>query len=309
VRIVAALGGNALLQRGQPLTMGAQRENVRRAARALAPIAVAHELVVTHGNGPQVGLLALQAAALGALEGHGPGAVEPMPLDVLGAESDGMIGYLIEQELGNVLPFEKPLATLLTMVEVDPDDPAFENPTKPIGPLYEEAEAKRLAAERGWTVAPDGAHWRRVVASPLPRRIFQIRPVTWLLERGTVVICAGGGGIPTMYRPDRTLTGAEAVVDKDRASALLAQELDADLLVLATDVEGVFVDWGGPDERLIERSTPAELALMALPPGSMGSKVEAACDFALATGRRAAIGALERIGALVDGTAGTQIEP
>lgn len=306
-----ALGGNALLQRGEPLTLGAQRANVRSAARALAPLAEAHELVVTHGNGPQVGLLALQSAALGALGVPGGGAssaVEPMPLDVLGAESDGMIGYLIEQELGNVLPFEKPLATLLTMVEVDPADPAFANPTKPIGPTYDEAEAKRLAEERGWTVAPDGAHWRRVVASPLPRRIFEIRPINWLLEKGTVVICAGGGGIPTMYRPDGTLMGAEAVVDKDRASGLLARELGADLLVLATDVEGVYVDWGGPDERLIGRTRPAELELMDLPPGSMGSKVEAACDFTRSTGHRSVIGALGAIETLVAGSAGTQVE-
>lgn len=312
MRVVVALGGNALLRRGEPLTLGAQRQNVRRAARVLAPLADAHELVVTHGNGPQVGLLALQAAALTSVEvrgGRASPAVEPMPLDVLGAESDGMIGYLIEQELGNALPFEKPLATLLTMVEVDPQDPAFLNPTKPIGPVYDEAEARRLASERGWAVAPDGEHWRRVVASPLPRRIFEIRPIVWLLEKGTVVICAGGGGIPTMYRTDRTLVGAEAVIDKDRASALLARELDADLLVLATDVEGVYEDWGGPDERLIERTRPVELDLMALPPGSMGSKVEAAADFARSTGNRAAIGALGSIERLVDGTVGTQVLP
>lgn len=300
MRIVVALGGNALLRRGEPMTASAQRANVRRAARALAPIANAHDLVVTHGNGPQVGLLALQAVAFSETG-------EPTPLDVLGAETMGMIGYVIEQELGNVLPFEKPLATILTMVEVDPDDPAFEHPTKPIGPVYDHAEARRLADERGWAIAADGDHWRRVVPSPEPRRIFEIRPIRWLLEKGSVVICAGGGGIPTMYMPDGTLAGAEVVIDKDRASALLARELDADLLVLATDVDGVYLDWGGSGQRLIEQTTPAELAELELPEGSMGSKVEAACDFTSRTGRRSVIGSLEQIDALVAGTAGTRI--
>lgn len=300
MRVVVALGGNALLRRGEPMTASAQRVNVRRAAGALAPIANAHELVVTHGNGPQVGLLALQAVAFSATG-------EPTPLDVLGAETMGMIGYVIEQELGNVLPFEKPLATILTMVEVDPDDPAFEHPTKPIGPVYERAEARRLADERGWAIASDGAHWRRVVPSPEPKRIFEIRPIRWLLEKGSVVICAGGGGIPTMYMPDGTLAGADVVIDKDRASALLARELDADLLVLATDVDGVYLDWGGPGQRMIDEVTPAELAGLELPVGSMGSKVEAACDFTSRTGRRSVIGSLEQIDALVAGTAGTRI--
>ena len=314
MRIVAALGGNALLRRGEPLTLGAQRRNVRAAARALAPIAEAHELVVTHGNGPQVGMLALQAAALVTAElargGAGTGgASDSVPLDVLGAQSDGMIGYLIEQELGNVLPFEKPLATLLTMVEVDPEDPAFDRPTKPIGPMYDEEEARRLAEERGWTVARDGAQWRRVVPSPSPKRIFQLRPVEWLLDRGTVVICAGGGGIPTMYAEDGSLTGAEVVVDKDRASALLARELRADLLVLATDVDGVYEGFGGADARRIGRVRPGELRNMDLPEGSMGAKVEAALDFAETTGRRAVIGALHEIGGMVAGASGTQVYP
>jgi carbamate kinase len=310
MRIVTALGGNALLRRGEPLTAGAQRANIRRAAGQLAPIVLEHEVVVTHGNGPQVGLLALQAAAYARSSADArPESVAalPTPLDVLGAESEGMIGYVIEQELGNVLPLETPLATILTMVEVDPADPAFENPTKPIGPTYDEAEARRLAAERGWSIAEDGAHWRRVVPSPLPKRIFELRPIRWLLEQGTVVICAGGGGIPTMYLPDGTLVGAEVVIDKDRASALLARELDADLLVLATDVEGVFTDWGTPAQRTIENITVAEIESLALPPGSMGAKVEAACDFARGTGRRAAIGALHDLDKLVAGTSGTQV--
>ena len=226
MRIVVALGGNALLRRGQPLTAENQRANVRVAARQLAPLAAHHELVVSHGNGPQVGLLALQGAAYEE--------VETYPLDVLGAQTEGMIGYLIEQELGNLLPFEKPFASILTMVEVDPADPAFANPTKPIGPVYEKAEAERLAGEKGWVIKPDGDKWRRVVPSPQPQRIFEIRPIRWLLDAGAVVICTGGGGIPCMYEPgSRTLTGAEAVIDKDRASELLARELEADLFVMA----------------------------------------------------------------------------
>jgi carbamate kinase len=300
VRIVAALGGNALLRRGEPLTAAAQRQNVRDAARALAPLALEHELLITHGNGPQVGVLALQAAALDD--------TEPAPLDVLGAQTDGWIGYVIEQELGNVLPFDKPLATVLTMVEVDPDDPAFEHPTKPIGPVYEQSEAERLAAERGWAVARDGDHWRRVVPSPLPKRIFEQRPIEWLLEEGTVVICAGGGGIPTMYAADGSLIGAEVVVDKDRASSLLARELEADCLVLATDVEGVFLDWGTESERMIERASPTVMRGLDLPPGSMGSKVLAACEFAEATGRPAVIGSLDRLDELVAGSAGTVVQ-
>jgi carbamate kinase len=301
MRVVVALGGNALLRRGQPLTASVQRENVRIAARALAPVALAHQLVISHGNGPQVGLLALQSAAYAGMESS--------PLDVLGAESEGMIGYMIEQELGNLIPFEVPFATLLTMVEVDPADPAFANPTKPIGPGYTEQEAKRLAAERGWAVRPDGDRWRRVVPSPRPKRIFEIRPVKWLLEKGTIVICAGGGGIPTVYQPGtRVLEGAEVVIDKDRASALLALELEADVLVMATDADAVYLDWGTPAARPLGRTTPEELERHAFAAGSMGPKVEAACDFVRGIGRRAAIGPLHQVAAMVAGTAGTQIE-
>lgn len=302
MRVVVALGGNALLRRGQPLTASVQRENVRVAARALAPVASEHELVISHGNGPQVGLLALQSAAYAGIEAE--------PLDVLGAETEGMIGYMIEQELGNLLPFEVPFATILTMVEVDPADPAFADPSKPIGPGYSEPEAKRLAAERGWTVKPDGERWRRVVPSPLPRRIFEIRPIQWLLERRTIVVCAGGGGIPTMYRPGtRTLVGAEVVIDKDRASALLATELGADVLVMATDADAVYLDWGTPAARPLGRVSPEELSRHAFAAGSMGPKVEAACDFVRRSAGRAAIGALDQLAAMVAGRAGTQVEP
>jgi carbamate kinase len=300
MRIVVALGGNALLRRGQPMTAENQRANVRLAAEALAPIAAEHELVISHGNGPQVGLLALQGAAYTA--------VETYPLDVLGAQTEGMIGYLIEQELGNLLPIEKPFATLLTMVEVDPDDPAFGDPDKFIGPVYEEDEARRLAADRGWTVKRDGDKWRRVVPSPAPQRLFEIRPITWLLERGAVVICTGGGGIPTMYRRGtKVLTGVEVVVDKDRASSLLARELSADLFVMATDVDGVYRDWGTPDQARIERATTSEFAGSSFAAGSMGPKVEAAVDFAERTGKRAAIGTLAEISGLVAATNGTSV--
>ena len=299
MRILVALGGNALLRRGEAMTAENQRRNVRVAAEALAPLGRQHQLIISHGNGPQVGMLALQSAA------EDPSA--EYPLDVLGAQTEGMIGYMIEQELGNILPFEQPFATILSMVEVDPRDPAFEHPTKPIGPGYGEEEARRLAAEKGWTMAPDGDRFRRVVASPLPRRIFQIRPVKWLLEHGCIVICAGGGGIPTMYRPDGTLHGAEAVVDKDRASALLARELDADLFVMATDADAVYLDWGKPGQRAIRRAAPAALAALDFAAGSMGPKVEAAVDFAGRTGRTAAIGTLSALEALVEGTAGTQV--
>jgi len=239
MRIVVALGGNALLRRGQPMTADNQRENIRTATAQIARVAPGNELVVAHGNGPQVGLLSLQAAAYTD--------VAPYPLDVLGAETEGMIGYMIEQELGNLLPKDVPFATLLTQVEVDPKDPAFKNPTKPIGPVYSEADAKRLAAEKGWDIAPDGDKFRRVVPSPKPKHIFEIRPIKWLLEKGTVVICAGGGGIPTMYGEDGNLKGIEAVIDKDLASSLLAQQLNSDLLVIATDVNAAFINWGKPD--------------------------------------------------------------
>lgn len=302
MRVVVALGGNALLRRGQPMTAENQRENVRTAAAQLAPVAQEHELVISHGNGPQVGLLSLQAAAYEEVEAY--------PLDVLGAQTEGMIGYLIEQELGNLLPFEKPFASILTMVEVDPADPAFGDPTKFIGPVYTREEAERLAAEKGWVVKPDGPHWRRVVASPDPVRIFEIRPIQWLLERGAVVICTGGGGIPTMYQPGtRTLVGAEVVIDKDRASALLARELDADVFVMATDVPAVFRDFGTPRQRPIEWATTSELGGASFAAGSMGPKVEAAVDFARRTGRRAAIGTLADVQALVAGTAGTNVVP
>jgi len=302
MRVVVALGGNALLRRGQPMTVENQRENVRVACGRLAPIAEKHELIISHGNGPQIGLLALEEAAYGE--------VPESALDVLGAQTQGMIGYLIEQELGNRLPFEKPLASLLTMIEVDPDDSAFADPSKPIGPLYSRSEADKLAAERGWTFKPDGDSMRRVVPSPVPRRIFERRPIRWLLERGCVVICAGGGGIPTAYRPGRQLVGVEAVIDKDRASALLARDIDADILIMATDASAAFVGFGTPQQRAIVEADPDVLLAeygAEFAAGSMLPKVIAACDFARATGKPAVIGALSHIDAMLAGTAGTRV--
>jgi carbamate kinase len=281
------------------MTAENQRRNVRIAVEALAPLCREHQIVISHGNGPQVGLLALQGAAYTEVGAY--------PLDVLGAQTEGMIGYMIEQELGNILPFEQPFATILSMVEVDPNDPAFENPTKPIGPVYTREESERLAAEKGWTMAADGDKFRRVVASPRPQRIFQIRPVKWLLEKGCIVICAGGGGIPTMYRPGRKLQGAEAVVDKDLASSLLARELEVDQFIMATDADAVYLDWGTPAQRAIRRASPAALREIQFPAGSMGPKILAAIEFAEATGKTAAIGALHDLVALSEGKAGTII--
>jgi carbamate kinase len=302
MRVVVALGGNALLRRGEPMSAENQRKNVQLACDRLAPIGEKHELIISHGNGPQIGLLALEEAAY-------PGGPES-PLDVLGAETQGMIGYLVEQELGNRLPFEKPLASLLTMIEVDPRDPAFTDPGKPIGPLYSKPEADKLASERGWTFKPDGDSLRRVVPSPVPQRIFERRPIKWLLDQGCVVICAGGGGIPVCYRPGRQLVGVEAVIDKDRASALLARDIEADILIMATDAQAVFVGFGTPRQRAIVAADPDVLLTRyeaEFAAGSMLPKVIAACDFTRATGKPAMIGALGEIDAMLAGEAGTRV--
>lgn len=299
MRIVVALGGNALLRRGEPMTADNQRANIRIATEQIAKIHPGNELVIAHGNGPQVGLLSLQAAAYTQ--------VSPYPLDVLGAETEGMIGYIIEQELGNLLDFEVPFATLLTQVEVDAKDPAFQNPTKPIGPVYSKAEAEKLAAEKGWAIAPDGDKYRRVVASPRPKRIFEIRPIKWLLEKHAIVICAGGGGIPTMYGEDGKLRGIEAVIDKDLCSSLLAAQLEADLLVIATDVNAAFIDFGKPTQKAIGQAHPDDMEKLGFAAGSMGPKVQAACEFARQTGKTAVIGSLSDIEAIVQGSAGTRI--
>jgi carbamate kinase len=301
MRVVVALGGNALLKRGEPMTAENQRTNVRSAAPALASVAQEHQLVLSHGNGPQVGLLALQAAAYTEVEAY--------PLDILGAQTEGMIGYVLEQELGNAMPPEAPLATMLTMVQVDPNDPAFDDPTKFVGPVYTQDQADALAAAKGWAFKRDGDSWRRVVASPKPKHIFEIRPIRWLLEHDVVLICAGGGGVPTTFLPDaeKTLVGVEAVIDKDFASELLAREVAADVFVMVTDVDAVYVDWGTPGQRALGRVAVDDLRKETFPAGSMGPKVEAACRFVEATGGRAAIGALTQIQQIVNGDAGTQV--
>jgi len=301
MRLVIALGGNALLRRGQPLTADNQLENIRRAAAQLARVATNNELVLTHGNGPQVGLLALQSAAYTGVESY--------PLDVLGAQTDGMIGYLLEQELANLLPL-RTVTTLLTRVEVDPNDQAFAKPTKPIGPVYTQDESLRVAAEKNWTMAADGDSFRRVVASPQPLRVLGLDPIRWLLERGALVIAAGGGGIPVVRGADgHSLQGVEAVIDKDLCSGVLALELQADCLVIATDVAAVYMDWGKPQQRAIGNATPKTLAGMTFPAGSMGPKIEAACRFVKFSGKRAVIGSLDQIEAMLSGAAGTQITP
>ena len=300
MRLVVAIGGNALLRRGQALSAANQLDNVRVAAAQLARVALKHEVVLTHGNGPQVGLLALQAAAYTAVQGY--------PLDVLGAQTDGMIGYLLEQELSNRLPPDKVVVTLLTRVEVNPDDPAFAKPSKPIGPVYSRSEADRVAAEKHWVMAADGAGFRRVVASPQPQRVLGLAPIRWLLDHQALVIAAGGGGIPVAVGDDgRSRHGVEAVIDKDLCSGLLARELNADCLVIATDVDAVYLDWGLPGQRALRQASPGELARHRFPEGSMGPKVEAASRFAQATGRRALIGSLEQIEAMLEGEAGTQV--
>ncbi|MCI2395989.1 carbamate kinase [Aliiroseovarius sediminis] len=297
--VVAALGGNALLERGQPLTAENQRANARTAAAALAEVVRAgHDLVITHGNGPQVGLLALQSAA------YRPDEV--YPLDVLGAETGGMIGYMIEQELENALDHGRPVATLLTQVVVDAADPAFRTPTKFIGPVYDRDEAESRAKAADWTIARDGDKWRRVVPSPRPQAIPDIRVLRLLLDQGVIVICTGGGGIPVIRRDDGSLIGIEAVIDKDAASALLARELGADALLLLTDVDAVYRDFGTDAQARIPCLSPEEARALNLPAGSMGPKMAAAAEFA-GQGGLAGIGRLQDALALLDGTAGTLI--
>lgn len=299
MRVVVALGGNALLERGQALSAENQLKNVKIATQQIAKIVPDNEVVIAHGNGPQVGLLALQGAAYPDVDCY--------PLDVLGAETEGMIGYLIQQEMGNNLPDDKPVSTLITQVEVSKEDPAFSNPTKPIGPVYSKEEAEKLAAEKGWDIAPDGDKFRRVVPSPRPKRIFEIKPIKWLLDKGSVVVCAGGGGIPTGVDANGKLYGIEAVIDKDLCSALLAEEITADMLIIATDVDGVYLNYGKENQAKITKANPNALLKEGFAAGSMGPKVQAACEFVLNTGKSAMIGALKDIEEMTQGTGGTLI--
>ena len=300
MRIVAALGGNALLKRGDPMTAATQAENVRKAVAWLAPLILeGHQLVITHGNGPQVGLLAMQAGS-----GSPDGAY---PLDVLDAETEGMIGYLIERELQSVLPSGALTACLLTQITVDRRDPALNRPSKPIGPTYTQEIAEAQAAKREWSIAADGNGWRRVVPSPEPQEILEARVIDMLVAQGVTVICAGGGGIPVIEQSDGSLRGVEAVIDKDLASALLARLLRADRLLLLTDVDAVYLDWGTPTARPIRHARSGQLRASDFAPGSMGPKIDAACRFANETGKVASIGRIEDVRAIIIGDAGTTI--
>lgn len=299
MRVVVALGGNALLRRGQALNAENQRANIRIAAQHLATVHKDHELVIAHGNGPQVGLLALMDAAYST--------VDPYPLDVLGAETVGMIGYIIEQELGNLIAFEDHIVTVLTQVLVDPNDPAFQHPTKPVGPVYDEEEALRLQTEKNWTMAPDGEYFRRVVPSPIPQRIIERNVIRMLVDSGITVICAGGGGIPVAYDEQSKLFGVEAVIDKDLASGLLASDLDAGMFVMLSDVSNVYTDFGTDRQRPIKAAHPDVLENMSFSSGSMGPKVQGACKFVRETGKASAIGQLSELKKIMDGEAGTLV--
>ena len=299
MRIVIALGGNALLRRGEPLTFENQRQNIKIACEQIAKVWPNNELVIAHGNGPQVGLLALQNNAYKEV---------PMyPLDVLGAETAGMIGYMIQQELSNTVPGSASIATVLTQIQVDPKDPAFQKPSKPVGPVYSKEEADKIAAEKGWTMAPDNDKYRRVVASPKPVNIFGLEPLKTLIDNKYIVVCGGGGGIPTWVDDEGKQHGAEAVIDKDLATALLATLIDADLFVIATDVDGAYLDWGKPEQKRIALAAPDAALAFGFASGSMGAKIEAAANFAKATGKDAVIGALADIEQIVAGKAGTRI--
>jgi len=300
MRIVVALGGNALLRRGEAMTAENQRTNIRRAASALAElVAAGHSLIITHGNGPQVGLLALQTAT---------SQDSPFPLDVLDAESAGMIGYVLQQELHNAMK-DRLFATLLTQVKVDANDPAFGNPTKPIGPVYDQMTARRLAAERGWHIARDNDKWRRVVPSPKPLAILETEVLRFLIERSVIVICAGGGGIPIVEMDSGAIAGVEAVIDKDHASSLLARQVGAELLLMLTDVDAVYLDWGTPRSQPLKRAKTSDLPIERFAVGSMRPKIEAALEFTRETGHSSAIGRLEDAMEIIAGTRGTRIYP
>ncbi|WP_030176774.1 carbamate kinase [Spirillospora albida] len=301
MRVVVALGGNALLKRGERPDAEAQRLNVMTAVRSLAPLAAEHQLIITHGNGPQVGVLALQSAADQTLS-------RPYPFDTLGAQTQGMIGYWMLQALQNALPGRQVVA-LVNQTLVSAVDPAFDDPTKFVGQVYTEDEAAKMAAEFGWTVKPDGPHWRRVVPSPQPQRVVETRLIRQLMASGAVVVCAGGGGIPVIRNDVGQLEGIEAVIDKDLTGAMLAEALESDAYLILTDVPEVLRGYGTPQQRPIRHTTPHEMRAEDFPAGSMGPKVEAACCFVERTGDMAAIGALDQCQQILAGTAGTIITP
>jgi len=301
MRIVIALGGNAFLQRGEPLSANNQLQNIKKAAKQIALIAKEHEIIITHGNGPQIGLLALQNEAYKEV-------VTPYPLDILNAETQGMIGYLLSQEIKNALPtFE--VISLITRISVDPEDPAFLKPTKYIGPIYSEENALSLSRMNNWTVAKEGENFRRVVASPLPKNILELQTIKKLLKEKVILIVAGGGGIPVIQDENKNYIGIEAVIDKDSSSVLLAEEVQADFVLIGTDVAGVYTGWGTSQQTMLKHTTPAELSKLDFPAGSMGPKVTAACQFVRNTGKCAAIGALNDLNEIINGRCGTHIKP
>ncbi|NIY83246.1 carbamate kinase [Vibrio hepatarius] len=295
--VVVALGGNALLRRGEPLEADVQRHNIEIAVKTISEIAKEYNVVLVHGNGPQVGLLALQGLEYKK--------VAPYPLDVLGSETQGMIGYMLMQEFKNQLP-DINVTCMLTQMTVDPNDPAFVDPTKPIGPIYEEAEAREMAEKYNWIIKPDGKHFRRVVPSPQPTGIIENDAITKLIDEGHLVICTGGGGIP-VKRENGKLVGVEAVIDKDMSAAFLAKQLDADALLILTDADAVYLDWGKPTQHALRSTTPTELAQYQFDAGSMGPKIEASCEFIKQGGKVVGIGALEDGLRILQGTAGTNI--
>ena len=295
--VVVALGGNALLRRGEPLEADVQRRNIETAVKTISEIAKVYNVVLVHGNGPQVGLLALQGLEYKK--------VNPYPLDVLGSETQGMIGYMLMQEFKNYLP-NRNISCMLTQMTVDPNDPAFADPTKPIGPIYEEAEARELAEKFHWIVKPDGQHFRRVVPSPRPTGIVEHEAITQLIDAGHLVICTGGGGIP-VKKENGKLVGVEAVIDKDMSAAFLAKQLDADALLILTDADAVYLDWGKPTQHALRSTTPSELAKFTFDAGSMGPKIEASCEFIQQGGKVVGIGALEDGLQILQGQAGTNI--
>ncbi|MEZ9177532.1 carbamate kinase [Vibrio kanaloae] len=295
--VVVALGGNALLRRGEPLEADVQRRNIETAVKTISEIAKVYNVVLVHGNGPQVGLLALQGLEYKK--------VNPYPLDILGSETQGMIGYMLMQEFKNYLP-NRNISCMLTQMTVDPNDPAFADPTKPIGPIYEEAEARELAEKFHWIVKPDGQHFRRVVPSPRPTGIVEHEAITQLIDAGHLVICTGGGGIP-VKKENGKLVGVEAVIDKDMSAAFLAKQLDADALLILTDADAVYLDWGKPTQHALRSTTPSELAKFEFDAGSMGPKIEASCEFIQQGGKVVGIGALEDGLQILQGQAGTNI--
>ncbi|MEV0344382.1 carbamate kinase [Nonomuraea sp. NPDC050680] len=301
MRVIVALGGNAVLRRSQRADVEPQIANVTNAAKTLAKLAEKHELIITHGNGPQVGLLALESA-------NDPRLTRPYPFDTLGAETQGMIGYWMLQALQNALPGRQVLA-MVTQTLVSAVDPAFENPTKFVGPVYDQDEAMKLAKEYGWTVAADGHDWRRVVPSPTPQRVVETRLISKMVREGVVVICAGGGGIPVIRDEHGRLSGVEAVIDKDSTASMLAEALECDAFLILTDVPRVLKDFGTAHQSELANTTPHELRALDFPAGSMGPKVEAVCRFVETTGDMAAIGELGQAEQILEGTAGTIVTP